>query len=380
MKPNKILISVSVAIFLISFGVAVGYLAYHASQKIAAGMPLAAVSQEENFTAAIDNSDAAIRGSAEDEADYFTARLKKIDERVAMLAFGDLLLDRYIKISMDKYGNDYPFQNIKQSLSGNDFTLANLEGSFTDFSPNKPGPNMASFTFDPKLIPAMKNLGFNIFSLANNHTQDFGRLGLAQSQAYLKQNDIDCFGTFNNDGEISVVKDINGLKIGFVGYDEFGGSFDAVIAEIKNLKPQVDHVVVMPHWGIEYQTVNSPGQREKGRQFIDAGADLVLGGHPHVVQPLEIYKGRLIVYSMGNFVFDQIFSAQVQRGLAIGAIFTKDEIDCYLLPTQNKDFVVSFAADEAKAARLNDLAARLVASEDFKNQITQGKVIIKTAD
>ena len=322
--------------------------------------------------------------SAKTEApatDYISARAQGGNNRVTMLVFGDLLLDRYIKRSIDKYGTDYPFQNIKPALAGNDLTLANLEGAFTDFSPNKPGPNMASFTFDPKLIPEIKNLGFNILSEANNHSQDFGAAGLAQSQAYLQQNGIDYFGTYSNDGKISTIENINGIKIGFVGYDELSNTgFDNVIAEIKKLKPTVDHVIVMAHWGIELETASSADQRDKGRQFIDAGADLVLGGHPHVVQPLEIYKGRLIFYSLGNFVFDQIFSQQVQRGLAVGAVFTKDSIDCYLLPTQSKNFVVSFVADDAKAAILKDLAARSTAADDFKGQITQGEIIVKTTD
>ena len=106
----------------------------------------------------------------------------------------------------------------------------------------------------------------------------------------------------------------------------------------------------------------------------------MLGGHPHVVQPLEVYRGRLIFYSLGNFVFDQIFSPAVQRGLAVGLIFAKDSITCYLMPTQNKNFVVNFAAADAKTAILKNLAAQSAAGDDFKAQIAQGTVIIKTTD
>ena len=326
-------------------------------------------------------SNTAITETDAPAGDYQYARSQKTGEQVSLLAFGDLLLDRYIKISIDKYGTDYPFKNIKSYLAGNDLTLVNLEGAFTDFKSKKAGPNMTSFTFDPKLIPGIKSLGFNIMSEANNHSQDFGRAGLAQSQAYLAKNGIDYFGTFANDGKISTIEDINGIKIGFVGYDELSNTgFDAVIAEIKNLKPQVDHVVVMAHWGIELKTINSADQQKKGRQFIDAGADLVVGGHPHVVQPLEVYRGRLIFYSLGNFVFDQIFSPAVQRGLAVGLIFAKDSITCYLMPTQNKNFVVNFAAADAKTAILKNLAAQSAAGDDFKAQIAQGTVIIKTTD
>jgi len=297
-------------------------------------------------------------------------------KQATLLSFGDLLLDRYIKKAIDKNGPDYPFLNIKRFLAGSDLTLANLEGSFTDFRPRPLNPNNTSFTFDPKLAPMLKESGFNIVNLANNHVQDFGRAGSEQSRAYLDQAKIDHFGDFYNEGP-AVVEEIRGIKIAFIGYSEFGDAAIAgTIAKIKDARSKADFVVAYAHWGIEYQTDFWIGSQEKGRQFIDAGADVVLGSHPHVIQPVEIYKGKPIFYSLGNFVFDQISTPEVIRGLAVGAVFGKDKIEYYLFPTQSRDFQVNLADGETRDIILNNIAKKSVASGDIKKQIIGGKIII----
>jgi len=135
------------------------------------------------------------------------AKTKIKSEPVTLLAFGDLLLDRYIKREIDRKGADYTFKNIKDFLSGNDLLLANLEGSFTDFKPRKLDPNNTSFTFEPKLVSLLEDNGFNILNLANNHVYDFGNAGFGQSRVYLDEAGISHFGDFYNDGP-AVVKDI----------------------------------------------------------------------------------------------------------------------------------------------------------------------------
>ena len=299
-----------------------------------------------------------------------------VQKPVTVLAFGDLLLDRYIKREIDRKGTDYTFKNIKEFLTGNDLVLANLEGSFTDFKARKLDPNNTSFTFDPKLVSILTENKFNLLNLANNHVRDFGKDGFMQSQAYLDKAGISHFGDFYNESP-AVVKNINGLKIAFIGYNEFGKpSIDSTIAKIKEIAPKADYTVVYAHWGAEYQTSPWPGSQEKGRKFIDAGADVVLGSHPHVVQPIEIYKGKPIFYSLGNFVFDQIFSAEVRHGLAVRINFCDDEIEYDLYSTEMKNFQVSFAGKEKSAEVLSWLAIKSIASEDIKMQIMGGKIMI----
>ncbi|PIV50714.1 AmmeMemoRadiSam system protein B [Candidatus Falkowbacteria bacterium CG_4_10_14_0_2_um_filter_36_22] len=108
---------------------------------------------------------------------FFSLGDQNKNKQATLLAFGDLMLDRYVKKIIDKNGKDYPFKNIKRVLAGNDLTLANLEGSFTDFQPKLLNPDNTNFTFDPDLIPELKKAGFNIFNLANNHSLDFGQKG-----------------------------------------------------------------------------------------------------------------------------------------------------------------------------------------------------------
>jgi poly-gamma-glutamate synthesis protein (capsule biosynthesis protein) len=299
------------------------------------------------------------------------------NEPVALLAVGDLLLDRYIKREIDRKGAEYPFENIKDFLSGNDLVLANLEGSFTDFAPRKLDPNNTSFTFDPALAPMLKSNGFNIVNLANNHVQDFGKQGFAQSQAYLDQNNIDHFGDFYNEGPV-LVKETNGTKIAFIGYNEFGDpAIAGTLEKIKNVRDKADFVVVYAHWGAEYQTNFWPGSQEKGRRFIDAGADIVLGSHPHVVQPIEIYKNRPIFYSLGNFLFDQIFSEQVRHGLGAKITFEKDKTEFELFSTEMKNFQVDLAGETKNQEVLSWLAENSIVSQETKAQIASGKLIIR---
>jgi len=114
-----------------------------------------------------------------------------------------------------------------------------------------------------------------------------------------------------------------------------------------------------------------------GRQFIDAGADIVIGSHPHVVEPIEIYQNKPIFYSLGNFIFDQIFSEQVQQSLMLSMVFQKDTIEIAINPLQNKNFVVNYVDSAAKIQRLKNLAEQSVAAADFKQQILDGRLTIK---
>ncbi|PIW85912.1 MAG: hypothetical protein COZ95_02025 [Nitrospirae bacterium CG_4_8_14_3_um_filter_50_41] len=162
---------------------------------------------------------------------------------------------------------------MKRVLIGNDLTLANLEGSFTDFQPKSLNPDNINFTFDPSLILTLKKIGFNIFNLANNHSLDFGEKGFTQSQTYLKNNNIDYFGSPLNNNHLSVIKNIRGIKIGFIGYNEFAKSdFNEILEEIKKIKQETDFTVVYAHWGIEYQATFSKIQQGEAHQFIDAEA------------------------------------------------------------------------------------------------------------
>lgn len=297
------------------------------------------------------------------------------NNRIAILAFGDLMLDRYIRKIIDDKGDKYPFENIERFLGGNDITIANLEGSFTDFNPKPLNPNNLTFTFDPAIVPTLKKIGFNLFNLANNHSLNFGKEGLNQSRGYLQKNLLGYFGDPSNINDISIIREIRGIKIGFVGYNEFDNTnIDKIITEIKNLKQLVDFLVIYTHWGTEYRINFSKSQQSKAHQFIDAGADVILGSHPHVIQPIEIYKNKVIFYSLGNFLFDQTFSQKTQQGLGVGIDFGKSQINYYLFPTETRNLQVNLV--NGSSIILKELADTSTAPEDIKKQISVGKITI----
>lgn len=183
---------------------------------------------------------------------------------------------------------------------------------------------------------------FDVFSLANNHTSNQGREeGLEATRKQLEEHDIQHFGHFNphiKDDVCEVVslparasiddeqKDVH-LPVAMCGFH--GVYYTITDSSMAVMQEYAKHMPVMafPHMGQEYQAVSDQVREELYRKMIDNGADVVLGGHPHWVQPTEVYKGKLIVYSQGNFIFDQQFSADVMRGLAMSVVMSVQKSD-----------------------------------------------------
>jgi poly-gamma-glutamate synthesis protein (capsule biosynthesis protein) len=129
------------------------------------------------------------------------------------------------------------------------------------------------------------------------------------------------------------------------------------MAEIARLRPSCDFLVVFPHWGIEYQITASARQQELAHEFVDAGADLVIGAHPHVVEPVELYRGKAIFYSLGNFVFDQGLSFWTEHGLAVQVILHQDgRKDFKLIPTVLNKAEVSVATTTEEITKVLQVA------------------------
>jgi poly-gamma-glutamate synthesis protein (capsule biosynthesis protein) len=147
-----------------------------------------------------------------------------------------------------------------------------------------------------------------------------------------------------------------------------------VLAAIAQAKEEADAVIVYPHWGPEYELFPSSNQVLLARQFIDAGADIVLGAHPHVVQPIEVYKGKLIVYSLGNFVFDQQFSNAVKNGLGVGLVINRNRsLEVSLFPYSiSSTFQVHLYQPQKAAEFFKDYAQKASASDSLKADMTDG--------
>ena len=241
---------------------------------------------------------------------------------IKILFVGDLMLDRYIREIAQKKGYSYIFEKIGGQLKEADLAVANLEGPITDKASRSIGTSVGEkshfiFTFDKSVSAILFENNIKLVNTGNNHILNFGQGGLDQTEVNLKNSSIEYFGDANNTNK-TAVKNINDYKIGFVNYNQFSpGSLARNLENIKNIRNQSDMLIVYTHWGVEYQTRSNENIRNLGHQFIDAGADLVIGSHPHVVEEKEEYKGRIIYYSLGNFVFDQYFSPETKKGLAV---------------------------------------------------------------
>lgn len=244
---------------------------------------------------------------------------------IRMLAFGDLMLDRDLKRLMNQHGNDYPFEKIFSedgvNVSEYDLVSANLEGPVV--SAPRRSDLFPQFAFDPEVAPGLlKKFGFNLFNLANNHTWDHNAKGWESTLKSLHEAGIATVGHPKNNFDTDIFEtEYHGIKVGFIGITDVLKPFpvDWVEAKkkVKELKSRNNFVVLMVHWGKEFKTESSLRQQDKAHGMIDAGVDLIIGHHPHVVQESEIYKDKYIYYSLGNFVFDQYFSKEAQEGLGL---------------------------------------------------------------
>lgn len=249
--------------------------------------------------------------------------LPEKEKTVRILLVGDIMLDRNVYLlAKEKNDFEYPFRLIDPLFSQYDIRVGNLEGPITNNASVAVNSQRLQFTFSPLFLPELKKR-FEVLSLANNHMQDMGESGFTETKENLSREGITFFGDYyNREGMLSTEIDEEHIKIAFVGLHDF--SSGNIISEIKKLRLRNDVVIVMPHWGVEYDLLPSERQKNLAHQFIDAGTDVVLGSHPHVVQSSEEYKGKQIYYSLGNFIFDQYFSKETQSGIMVVLTVTKD--------------------------------------------------------
>ena len=273
---------------------------------------------------------------------YFVFGDKSTATVVSLLNFGDLMLDRNVKKRIDENGEDFILEKLageeNRFFRGMDIIAANLEGSFADS--RRATTKSIAFRFDPKLIAMLQRYNFSLFNTANNHSFDMSAAGFAESKKNLDAAGIDSYGRqYRADDSSLLIKDIGGVKIAFLGLDD---SINPIT--LKAIQPLIDravaearHLIVNIHWGAEYQELSNDHQRDLARELIDAGADAIIGHHPHVVEEIEVYKDKPIFYSLGNFVFDQYFSIPTQQGLAVGVVLGADATSVYVFPIESEN-------------------------------------------
>jgi len=238
---------------------------------------------------------------------------------IVINAVGDVMLAGRWAPELKKRGYGFPFGGVLAELAVGDINLANLESPIatggSEFRSKK-----FRFLAEPEVAHAIRSAGFNLVSLANNHSMDFGGDALAETFQHLAAAGITWVGAGENLDEARKMAlfTLKGKKIAFLGYsltrptEFYAGQkrpgtapahLDMVVADVAGARRQADYVIVSFHWGIEASGVTNEYQRSTAHGAIDAGADVVIGHHPHVLQGIERYGKGIIFYSLGNFTF-----------------------------------------------------------------------------
>lgn len=258
----------------------------------------------------------------EERGESETQVSEEVKPEAKILFVGDMMFDRYIRQEQNKNGNEFVFDKVKNLLSGEDLVVGNLEGPITDNISKSVGTEFGSrenyiFTFNPEIAKTLFQENIKSVNIGNNHIFNFKEGGVEQTKKYLDGASIKYFGNVGHD-ERNIGMEINEINVGFVNYNQFSQIDVAqTLKSIEEMKKRSNLVIVYAHWGMEYEKNALEKTKELARQFVDAGADLVIGSHPHVVQEKEEYKGKMIYYSLGNFIFDQYFNPDATQGLAV---------------------------------------------------------------
>ncbi len=261
------------------------------------------------------------------------------EPEVTLTFAGDIMLDRGVKTSVLKnFAGDYNqlFKNVNL-FRDDDITFANFEGTATTKG-YKTGSKY-SFRMDPKVLTAVHDASIDIVSFANNHVGDYAMSGFTDTMRGLTEAGVPFTGAGTNYAiaQQPTIIEKNGVLVGYLGFTDVGPNwlaakdtsagillasdpdFAGIIARAKSV---CDVLVVSIHWGVEYQP-HTEREAQLAHAAIDAGADIIAGTHPHVPQDLETYKNKLIIYSLGNFIFDQSFSPETMNGLVVQTTVTK---------------------------------------------------------
>lgn len=298
------------------------------------------------------------------------------DNSLSITCLGDISFSRGIaKIISTQQNPNFPFAKIQSKLINSDFVFANLESPITSgrVIQNKE----MIFRADPGIEKALQKANVSIVNLANNHITNFGNKGILDTLNYLQTVNINYSGvsTTNAAAYQPCYLQKNGTTVAFLSYADkyfvpsyFSEKFNNVCVAIadlakmqqavRNAKQKADVVIVSLHAGDEYQNYPNEMQIKFAHAAIDAGADLVIGHHPHVIQSLEKYKGKYIFYSLGNFIFDQKFNNEVREALLLQLHINKKyianiDIDPIFINDQYQPEVGNAATAKVAIAKLN---------------------------
>lgn len=245
---------------------------------------------------------------------------------------GDMQFDRTIRTAARVHGGDFLFSCLDPLFSTADLVVANLEGPITEFPStseySKPADSHNyTFTFPTTTAKLLAAHHVSVVNIGNNHILNYGWEGERSTREYLARAGVGYFGDPTN--QTVVYRDIASTSLAFINYNEFAprgfGSVSTTTSQIALARLNGYLPIVYTHWGEEYEPATAY-EKSLAHAFIDAGAEMVVGSHPHIVQEHEVYKGKYIYYSLGNLIFDQYWDDAVMHGLVLRVSFTPEGV------------------------------------------------------
>lgn len=236
---------------------------------------------------------------------------------------GDIMLGRHVENVIDRYSVNYLFRHVEPYFTASNYATGNFEQPITFTDNHERADKQIHFSTRPQVVSDLKNIGFSVLNLANNHTMDYLDEGFNDTVKAFTDAKAGFVGMGSNLEDLQAIhyKNVNGITIATLGFTDIftrqvsstkpgpipmdPGIFIPLIMEAKS---NADLVFVHAHWGVEHDSGVSKRQKGLAQAMSDAGADVIIGHHPHVLSSFDIYNDTVIFYSLGNFIFDQGWS------------------------------------------------------------------------
>lgn len=314
-----------------------------------------------------------------------------VKKTVTLVATGDILMhNTQIASGQQADGSfqfDCFFKPVRSLIEYGDYASTNFEAAMAGGSSGYTG--YPKFNSPDEMAATLKEAGYDVVITSNNHILDRGYLGAIRTMGVLRNAGLDIVGTYQSQEEKKsfLIKDLNGIRVGYLAYSYGTNGIpvpkehpyffnflnkETVLKEINQLRPKVDVLVLVLHWGVEYSLQPTEEQRELARIFLEAGVDVILGSHPHVIQPMEVMKvnnqDKFVIYSMGNFIGDQR-GVERNSGVILNLNFQKDMSRGQTV-LKNVSYTPTYSHSYLDKGRR---CFRVVAVEDAIRKVQEGK-------
>ncbi|WP_298200394.1 CapA family protein [Desulfosporosinus sp.] len=314
-----------------------------------------------------------------------------VKKTVTLVATGDILMHNTQIASGQQADGSFQFDSffepVRSLIEYGDYASTNFEAAMAGGSSGYTG--YPKFNSPDEMAATLKEAGYDVVITSNNHISDRGYLGAIRTMGVLRNAGLDILGTYQSqeEKESFLIKDLDGIRVGYLAYSYGTNGIpvpkehpyffnflnkETVLKEINQLRPKVDVLVLVLHWGVEYSLQPTEEQRKLARIFLEAGVDVILGSHPHVIQPMEVMKinnqDKFVIYSMGNFIGDQR-GVERNSGVILNLNFQKDMSRGQTV-LKNVSYTPTYSHSYLDKGRRR---FRVVAVEDAIRKVQEGK-------